>query len=105
MELKLRVKDSDGNAKIYTAETIDCEFGIVEDILNLLDADNLNDKTSLATMIIKSSKQLKPFLRDLFEGVTDEELRTAKMSNLIEIFKAIYNYAVSELGALNKQGN
>lgn len=105
MELKLKVIDSNGNAKTYTADTIDCQFGIVEDILNVLDVDNLNDKTSLAAMIIRSSKQLKPFLKDLFNGLTDEELRTAKMSNIVEIFKGIYNYAINELGALSKQGN
>ena len=105
MELKLKVIDSNGNAITYTADTIDCQFGIVEDILNVLDVDNLNDKTSLAAMIIRSSKQLKPFLTDLFNGLTDEELRTAKMSNIVEIFKGIYNYAINELGALSKQGN
>ncbi len=105
MELKLKVIDSNGNAKIYTADTIDCQFGIVEDILNVLDVDNMDGKASLAAMIIRSSKQLKPFLKDLFDGVTDEELRTAKMSNIVEIFKALYNYAISELGALGKQGN
>jgi hypothetical protein len=56
-------------------------------------------------MIIRSSKQLKPFLKDLFEGVTDEELRSARTSNIIQIFKDIYSYAVNELGTLNKSGN
>ena len=105
MELKLKVIDSNGNAKIYTADTIDCQFGVVEDILNVLDVDNMDNKASLAAMIIRSSKQLKPFLKDLFDGVTDEELRTAKMSNIVEIFKGLYNYAISELGAFSKQGN
>ena len=105
MELKLRVNDSDGNEKTYTAETLDCQFGVVEDILNVLDVDNMDKKASLAAMIIRSSKQLKPFLKDLFAGVTDEELRTAKMSNIVEIFKGIYNDAVNELGTLNKKGN
>ena len=105
MELKLYVTGADGKAKTYTADTIDCRFGIVEDILNVLDVDNLDNKASLAAMIIRSSKQLKPFLKDLFAGVTDEELRTAKMSNIVEIFKGIYNYAVNELGTLNKKGN
>ena len=105
MELKLKVIDSNGNAKIYTADTIDCQFGVVEDILNVLDVDNMDNKASLAAMIIRSSKQLKPFLKDLFDGVTDEELRTAKMSNIVDIFKGLYNYAISEFGALSKQGN
>lgn len=100
MELKLRVNDGKENAKTYTTDTIDCQFGIIEDILNVLDFDQISNKTQLAAMILKSSKQLKPFLKDLFAGVTDEELRTVKMSNIVEIFKGLYNYAITELGAV-----
>lgn len=100
MELKLRVNDGKENAKTYTTDTIDCQFGIIEDILNVLDFDQISNKTQLAAMILKSSKQLKPFLKDLFAGVTDEELRTVKISNIVEIFKGLYNYAFTELGAV-----
>ena len=100
MELKLKVNDGKENAKIYTADTIDCSFGVVEDILNILDFDKIGNKTELAVMIMKSSKQLKPFLKDLFEGVSDEELRTVKISNIVEVFKNLYNYALNELGSV-----
>lgn len=100
MELRLRVNDGKENAKVYTADTIDCSFGVVEDVLNVLDFDKISNKAELAAMILKSSKQLKPFLKDLFEGVTDEELRTVKMSNIVEVFKNLYNYALNELGSV-----
>ena len=38
MNLKLNVYDGKTVVKTYTAETLDCEFGIVEDILDALHA-------------------------------------------------------------------
>ena len=101
MELKLKIYNGNTVEKEYTAETIDFSFGVVEDILDALDLDNMKtgSKTELAGIIIKCSKQLKPFLKDIFPGVTDEEIRRTHIQNLIEVFKGLYNYATTELGA------
>lgn len=102
MELKLHVYEGKEISKTYTADTIDFSFGVVEDVLDVLDFEKITDKTQLTAMVFKMSKQLKPFLKDLFNGVTDEELRTVKISNIVEIFKGLYHYAVDELGAVVK---
>ena len=85
-------------SKTYTTETIDLSFGIIEDIINLLDFDNISDTKQIGLTVLKCSKQLKPFLKELFPEVSDEELRTVKSSNIVEIFKGIYHYITSELG-------
>lgn len=99
MELTLNIYEGKKVKKTYTAETIDFSFGVVEDILDALNFENMKtgDKTELATMVVKCSKQLKPFLKDLFDGVTDDEIRHTRMQNLIEIFKGLYDYATKEL--------
>lgn len=99
MELKLNIYNGNEVIKTYTAETIDFSFGVIEDILDALDLENMKkgDKTELAGIIIKCSKQLKPFLRDMFPGVTDDELRNTRIQNLIEVFRCLYQYATNEL--------
>lgn len=101
MEIKLKIYNGNTVEKEYTAETIDFSFGVVEDVLDALDLENLKtgNKTELAAVIIKCSKQLKPFLKDIFPGVTDEEIRHTHIQNLIEVFKGLYDYATKELGA------
>ena len=37
MELKLKIYEGKNVVKTYTAETIDFSFGVVEDILDILD--------------------------------------------------------------------
>lgn len=105
MQIKLNVRTADGSAKTYTADTIDFSFGVVEDVLDALNLENLADKNQLAIMVVKCSKQLRPFLKEIFEGVTDEELRTVKMSNLVEVFKGLYHYASAELGLIVPEKN
>lgn len=89
--------------KTYTTESIDISFGTMEDIINVLDFDNLSDTNQIGVAVLKASKQIKPFLKELFPEVTDEELRTVKTSNIIGIFKRIYKYATEELGNLNEK--
>lgn len=100
MNLTLNIYEGQNIIKTYTAETLDFSFGVVEDVLDALDFENMKtgSKAELAGVVIKCSKQLKPFLRDLFPGVTDEELRNTRIQNLIEVFRSLYAYATEELG-------
>ena len=102
MELTLKIYKGKEVEKEYTTDTIDFSLGIVEDILNALDFESMEkgDNAELAVMVIKCSKQLKPFLKDMFDGVTDEEIRRTRVQNLIEIFKGLFKYATDELGMI-----
>lgn len=99
MNITLKIYEGKEVIKTYAAETIDFSFGIVEDILDALDLEHMSNKNDIAVMIVKCSKQLKPFLKDIFPGVTDDEIRNTRMSNLIEVFRGLYQYATQELGA------
>jgi len=107
MDLTLKIYNGKEVVKTYTAETIDFSFGIVEDILDALKFEDMKtgDKTEVAAMIVKCSKQLRPFLMDIFPGVTAEEIRNTRVQNLIEVFRGVYKYAVGELGAAAPQKN
>ena len=96
MILKLKTE-----SKTYTTDSIDISFGTMEDIINVLDFENLNDTKQIGVAVLKASKQIKPFLKELFPDVSDEELRTVKTSNIIGIFKRIYKFATEEIGNLN----
>lgn len=90
--------------KTYTADTYDLMFGTVEDIINIIDVDKLDDNMAIAGMVIKGWNQLKPFIKDVFEGVTDEELKRVKVKELIPTFAAIFRAIVDSFD-LVKSGN
>ena len=107
MDITLKIYEGKEVVKTYTVETIDFSFGVVEDVLDALKLEELKsgNKTELATMIIKCSKQLKPFLMDLFPGVTAEEIRKTHVQNLVEVFRGLFDYATRELGAAAGEKN
>lgn len=90
--------------KTYTADGYDLMLGTTEDILAVIDFEKMHDQTALAVMIVKCYSLLKPLLKDIFEGLTDDELRRVKFKELIPLFGEICNSIVESFGVFN-QGN
>jgi len=91
--------------KKYTVESIDLMFGTVEDILGVIDVDKLNDNTAVATMIVKGWGQLKPFLKDIFPGLTDEEIKRIKINEMIPLFSEIFRAIGENINVLTNGKN
>lgn len=90
--------------KTYTAESYDLMFGTVEDIIQLINVDELTDNEAIARVVVKCFTQLKPFLKDIFEGVTDDELKRVKVKELIPLFVNVFKSILDDLEIL-KAGN
>ena len=105
MELKLHIYEGRKIAKTYTAESVDLCFGVIEDVIDALDFESMKtgDNKEMAKMLIKCKDQIKPFLMDIFDGLTAEEVRHTRTQNLIDVFRGLYNYAVSELGVVGSK--
>lgn len=105
MELKLNVYKGREVEKTYTTDTYDLMYGIVEDILGVLDLEKMTDNLEVAKMVIKLMPQIRPFLKDVFEGLTDEELRRTKVKELIAVFVNIVMYSINEIAETGNSGN
>ena len=82
--------------KQYTADTVDIMFGTIEDLIEVIDVDNLNDDMELAKLVLMSIKKIKPLLKEVFTGLTDEELKNTKVKELIPLFINIIKYMFTE---------
>ena len=102
MQLVLNIYDPQTKliAKQYTAETVDIMFGTVEDIIDIIDIEKLDDNMEWVKVIGVSMKKLKPLLKEVFVGVTDEELKNTKIKELIPLFVNIFKYMLSEIKGL-----
>ena len=106
-EISLNIYKKDSKKEIektYTADGYELMFGTVEDILEVIDIDKINDDLAVAAMVVKSFNQLKPFLKDVFPEVTDDELKRTKVADLILTFKQIISSIGESIGLL-KSGN
>ncbi len=112
MELKLNIYNKKEIVKTYTAETYDIMFGTVEDLIDVLDLENLKtgsdvELIQLATKLIVSSKDeiIKPLLKDIFDGLTDDELKNTKVKELASVFINIVRYSIDQITSGNNGKN
>lgn len=111
MDLKLDIYKKKEIVKTYTAETYDLMFGTVEDLLDVVDIDNIQagDKMELLKAIAKilahSMDIVKPLLKDIFEGLTDEELRNTKFKDIVNALAEIITYSINQLTKGNNGKN
>ena len=90
--------------KAYTAESYDLMLGTVEDLIQLIDVDKMTDNLAVASMVVKGYSKLKPFIKDIFQGVTDDELNRVKVKELIPTFIQVFKQIVDDID-LMKTGN
>lgn len=103
MDLKLNIYEKKKVVKTYTAETYDLMFGTVEDLIDLIDLDQLKNGTDaeiiklVGKVIINGMGIIKPLLKDIFEGLTDEELKNTKVSEIITALVEIVKFSISQM--------
>ena len=108
--LKLNIYKEDNKNEIektYTAEGYDLMLGTLQDIMAIIDVDKINsgNEVELAKMAIRGFDQIAPILRDVFPGVTSEELRRTKTKELVPLFVDLTKEAIGTLAPLKKQGH
>ena len=81
--------------KTYEAENYDLMFGTVEDIMTIFDIDALKtgSDVELINLVTKALPTclniINPLLKDIFEGLTDEELKRVKLKEVARLSGAL----------------
>ena len=106
-EIKLNIYDRETKelVKTYTTDSVELMFGTVEDILSVVDIEKLNDEKAVALMIVKAWKELKPFLKDVFHGLTDEDIKGVKINEMIPVCMDIFKGISETMGVLSSGKN
>ena len=107
MQLLLNIYNENNTVieKQYKAEEVNILFGTIEDLIDLIDENNLQDNMELAKVLVKSMKKLKPVLKQVFVGVTDEELRLTRTNELVPLFMQIIKYMFTQVNSLGGSKN
>lgn len=109
--LKLNIYDGKKVVKTYEADDFTLMTGTCEDIINMIDVDKLiggglNNEAmgiEVVKVVAKSFSKFKPFLQDVFEGLTDDEYRHTSIKEVAGVVISIVQYTVGEL--FNVGGN
>lgn len=97
-------EDKNKVEKVYTSESYDLMLGTVEDLMQLIDVDAMADNRAITRMVVRGYSKLKPFIKDIFTGVTDEELQRVKVKELVPVFIGVFKSIMDDLEII-KTGN
>ena len=103
MELKLNIYNKKNIEKTYSTDTYDLMFGTVEDFMDLIDVDQIKTgtDTEIAMVVVKAIPKgmgtIKELLKDVFEGLTDSELKNTKVKDITKVLVAIVKSSILEM--------
>lgn len=103
MEIKLPIYEKRQIVKTYTAETYDIMFGTVEDLINVIDIDKFmsgSDKdfgVGVAAAIPGVIGLIKPLLKDIFEGLTDDEIKHCHLADIVNVVIKVIKSSVAQI--------
>lgn len=106
--MKLNVYDKKTIIKTYEVDSYDLMWGTVEDVAEAIKLEDM--KTGSQDEIIKMTLNLvvtakdtvNDLMKDIFDGLTDEELRCIKVSEMVNVLVDVVKFTVKELGKMPK---
>ena len=105
LNLKLHVYEGRRIVKTYECDVFDVYLGTVEDVAHALRLDKINsgDNAEMFKALVGCIDVIRPFLCDMFDGLTLDEAKHTRIENLVEVFQTLIawfygsmNDAVSE---------
>lgn len=101
-ELKTYKPDKKTVAKTYRSDRIKLHFGTVKGFLKIINPEkiNLEDKEQLATILFLNWEKIIPLFSDIFPGITEEELDTVEIADMIGVVRSVFVYLTEEVNNL-----
>ncbi len=101
--MKLNIYEKKEIIKTYEAQSYDLMFGTVEDVANALDIDNLRTGSDveilqmIAKLVMSSMDKVKYLLMDIFEGLTEEEIKKTKVKEIANVLLDVVKFTIEQL--------
>lgn len=96
--------------KAYETDTGRILYGTIEDLAEVIDPDRIGEKADgkleLGKSIIKALPLIRPMLKEVFPGITDEEIRRTDLKELIHVVTELIKYETDQLLSIgDSEGN
>ena len=101
--MKLNIYEKRAIVKTYEADTYDLMFGTVEDVANAVNLDSLTSGTDaeiiklVGNLVMNSLSTVKDLLKDVFDGITDEELKHTKIKEIATVMVDIVKFTIKQI--------
>lgn len=101
--MKLNIYDKKEIVKTYEVETYDLMFGTVEDVADAINLDQLETGSDaeiiklVGKLVIGSMDTVKNLLKDIFVGLTDDEIKNTKVTEIAHVLVDTVIFTVAQL--------
>lgn len=107
--MKLDIYENKKIVKTYEASEYDLMFGTLEDVAEAVKIDELQTGSDVEIIklvgkaVMTSMDTVKGFLMDIFDGITEDEIRRAKVSDIAVVLLDVVKYTILRLRSLNSK--
>ena len=101
--MELNIYEKKQVVKTYKTDVYDLMFGTVEDVADAIKLDELKTGSDVEIMkmigklVLTSMDTIKGLLKDIFDGLTDEELKNVKVSEIATVLVDVVKFTVTQL--------
>lgn len=110
--MKLNIYNGDEIVKTYEKDSYRLRFGVVEDVAQAVNLDELKEGTEaeilrmIAKLVITSLDTIKGLMKDIFPGLTNEEIRDCSVDEMAMVIFEVIEFTIKQLNIRgNKQKN
>ena len=102
--MKLNIYEKKKVVKTYTATTYDLMWGTLEDVAHVVDLETQKANSNaelvkfVADMALKSMDTVKGLLLDIFDGLTEEEIRQTQVKEIAYVLIEVIRYTIKQMG-------
>ena len=96
--MKLNIYEKRKIVKTYEADAYDLPFGVIEDVADVINLDALETGSNAelikvaGNVVLKCKNTVKDLMKDIFEGITDEELKKTKVTDVAQVLIEVVKY-------------
>ena len=101
--MKLNIYDHKEVIKTYEANEYELMFGTVEDMIDAAKLDKIESGTdaeivmAATNLVTTSMGTVKDLLKDVFDGLTDDEIRHTRVSEIVNVIVDVIMYATGQI--------
>lgn len=101
--MKLNIYEKKQIVKTYETDVYNLLFGTLEDVANAVKLDELQTGSDVeiikmvGNLVFNSMGTVKDLLKDIFEGITDEELRHTQVNEIAAVLVDVVKYTITSL--------
>ena len=109
--MTLNIYENKEVIKTYDMDTYDLMFRTLDDVAGTIKIDQMKTGSEaeiikiVGSFVVSNMGTVKDLLKDIFPGITEEEIRNTKLAEIISVFIDVVKYTIEQIALLPKSKN